>query len=88
MGYKTLEEWERDLNKFRSNPDDTKFFQSIVYRVNHTDPSLKDIIHVSLQDAIKWNNPLDSFLEITKDLSLDKGSIIIIQNKEDPWFTD
>jgi hypothetical protein len=86
MGYRTLEEWEVDLEKFRQNPNDLRFLDSIVRKVNSTEKVLQSRIESSLKEAIIWSDPIMSYQEMIKDLDDTAISKCIIRNETDPWF--
>lgn len=86
VGYKTLAEWERDIEIFKKNPNDNNLLYKIKERVDNAVLEVKLEIHANMEAELMDSDPLSYFQFVLKDVPRSSGLVLRIKNKKDPWY--
>lgn len=80
--YDSFAEWEFDLARIRSHPNDEHLIRHVRDRVNMSSDEIKDQVKEYLQDAAFANNPIPA----GQDLAKRTNKWFFIRHPQDPWW--
>jgi len=81
--YRDFEEFEKDLNHFKSNPGDLQFMLKMVNRAVNSKDDVRQVLKDHLENRILEAKPE---LVMKKIVKADTRLILKVKSKEDPWF--
>lgn len=80
--YSSFKEWEVDMDRVRSRPNDGHLMQQVRVRVKASSDSIQKQVYEYLQSMAMVHNPIS----IGQLLAMKSKKILMIRNSEDPWF--
>lgn len=83
-GYEDLEEFKKDFEIFRLNPNDKQFMNAVNTRVRYSAPQMQARIKEEIQCGLMEVNPREFVRQVSRQLP--EGCWMIIKSENDPFF--
>lgn len=84
MGYDTIDEFRRDFEIFKMNPNDKIFMNAVNMRARMSERQLQIEISEEITTALMESNPREFIRRVSKQMS--PGYWMIIKSENDPFF--
>lgn len=81
--YKTFEEWKKDKQIFKENPNDKEFLAHLVKKVENSSPDLREQIREEILQDLFEKDPYRYILMLSEKA---EGKYPVIKSKDDIWF--
>ena len=83
-GYDNFEDWEEDMKVVQNHPNDYKFLQKVISRVENTNKVVQDKIKEKIASNVFDKDPI-GYYHLIKS-TLPDGCFMIVKSHNDPWF--
>lgn len=83
-GYENIEEFRRDFEIFRQNPNDKQFMHAVNIRVRYSHPQIQAEINDEIISGLMEANPKEFIRRVSAKIP--PGFWIMIKSENDPFF--
>lgn len=80
--YTSFEEWKLDMDRVRSNPNDSQLLNHVKGRVLTSSKQIQSQVQDYLNNAAFVDDPISYGSQVAQKLN----KTLVVRTKDDPWF--